>query len=169
VIDVQKHNECLGSEHRLCDLVQLIMITLFFVVWTADLALHFLFRASSVILNFTTFPLLLIPAVMTSSFGVYLISKSHNLVFGKQAIKDRVIDFNVYSWVRHPMYLGSLLFGLGFFFASLSLASLAVWVAFFFMYDKMTKHEESELMRILGNQYVAYKKRVPKWIPKIKK
>jgi protein-S-isoprenylcysteine O-methyltransferase Ste14 len=166
---VPKHVSGLGSEHRLCDLVQLVVISLFFAVWIADFALQFLLGASSVIIDFRVFPLLLIPAILTSAFGLYLGSKSHDLVFGKQAVKNEVIDCGVYSRVRHPMYLGALLFCLGFFFASLSIVSFLVWVSFFCMYDKMTKYEENELVRILGKKYVDYTKRVPKWFPRIKK
>lgn len=145
------------------------MLLLFLGVWTADLVLHFLSAGSSVLLEFTAFPLLLVPAALTFGLGVFLISKSHGLVFGKNAIKSDVIDCSVYSWVRHPMYLGALMLCLGFFFASLSLASLVVLVAFFFMYDKMTTFEENSLIQIVGNKYVAYKNRVGKWFPKLKK
>ena len=168
VVDVHEHRSGLGAEHRLCDTVQLVMIILFFGVWTADFASQVLFKTSSIILNFTTFPLLLIPAVLTSALGVYLASKSHDLVFGEKAVENGVIDCGVYSRVRHPMYLGALLLCLGFFLASLSMVSFLVWIAFFLMYEKMTRHEENELVRVIGSKYVEYKKRVPKWIPKLK-
>jgi protein-S-isoprenylcysteine O-methyltransferase Ste14 len=170
VVNVSKNGRSgLEAEHALCDRIQLVMLLLFFGVWTADLALHLLSTGSSVLLEFTVFPLLLIPTVLVSGFGVYLISKSHSLVFGKNAIKSDVIDCSVYSWVRHPMYLGALLFCLGFFFASLSIASFVVLIAFFFMYDKMTTFEENELIRVIGNKYVTYKNKVGKWFPKLKK
>lgn len=169
VVDVHEHRTGLGAEHRLCDAVQLVMFVLFFTVWTADFALYLLSTTSSVLLNFTVFPLLLIPAVLTSSLGVYLASKSHDLVFGDHDSEHEVIDCGVYSWVRHPMYLGALLLCLGFFLASLSMISFLVWIAFFFMYEKMTRYEEKELVRVFGNKYVEYKKRVPKWIPKLNK
>jgi protein-S-isoprenylcysteine O-methyltransferase Ste14 len=166
---MQKHNSGIGPEHRLCDLVQLIMLTLFFVIWIADLSLHLLGLPSSVLLQFVTFPLLVLPAIFTSGFGVYLVLNSHGMVFGKNAVKSEVIDFGVYSWIRHPMYLGSLMLCLGFFFASLSMVALAVLVVFFVAYDKMTEYEEQALVQKLGDEYVAYKTRVPKWFPKFKK
>jgi protein-S-isoprenylcysteine O-methyltransferase Ste14 len=170
VVNVSKNGRSgLEAEHALCDRIQLVMLLLFFGVWTADLALHLLSTGSSVLLEFTVFPLLLVPAVLTFGFGVYLISKSHSLVFGKNAIKSDVIACSVYSWVRHPMYLGALMLCLGFFFASLSLASFVILVAFFFVYDKMTAFEESSLIKIRGDKYVAYKNRVGKWFPKLKK
>jgi len=67
------------------------------------------------------------------------------------------------------MYLGILLFCLGFFFISPSLLSFGVWLAFFVLYDEMATYEEKNLIRILGEEYVAYQKRVPKWFPRIRR
>jgi len=43
-----------------------------------------------------------------------------------------------------------------------------VWIGFFVLYDKMVTYEEKDLIRILGEQYIAYQKRVPKWFPRIR-
>jgi protein-S-isoprenylcysteine O-methyltransferase Ste14 len=84
-------------------------------------------------------------------------------VFSQKELK--VIDSGVYGWVRHPMYLGGLLVFLGFAIATLSLLSLAVWIAFFVFLDRMATYEEKDLTRMLGQQYVEYQRRVHKWIP----
>jgi protein-S-isoprenylcysteine O-methyltransferase Ste14 len=65
------------------------------------------------------------------------------------------------------MYLGVLLNGLAFFFTSLSVLSLMVLIAFFIFYDRMATYEEKDLIRIFGKEYIAYQKRVPKWLPRI--
>lgn len=56
---------------------------------------------------------------------------------------------------------------LAFFFAIPSLLSLAVWIAFFIFFDKMATYEEKDLAKIVGQDYAAYKKRVPKWLPRL--
>ena len=66
------------------------------------------------------------------------------------------------------MYLGTLVFFLGFFFAIPSLLSLGILILFFILYDKMATYEENDLIRILGEEYVAYQKRVPKWFPRFR-
>ena len=66
------------------------------------------------------------------------------------------------------MYLGTLLFCLGFFLPSFSLLSLGVWIAFFILYNKMTKYEEVDLLRLLGKEYIEYQKRVLQWLPCIR-
>jgi protein-S-isoprenylcysteine O-methyltransferase Ste14 len=164
-----KNKVMLGSEHPLCDTVQSTMLILFFAVWGVDTLTHFTFRVSTVLAGLDSFPLLLFPAILSLSFGIYLALESHEAVFPETAGQPRLIDSGVYSWVRHPMYLGTLLFCLGFFFAIASLLSLGVLIVFFVFYDKMATYEEKDLIRVLGEAYIAYQKRVPKWYPRLQR
>jgi protein-S-isoprenylcysteine O-methyltransferase Ste14 len=100
-------------------------------------------------------------------FSLYLISKSHNAVLVKKTEKPRFIDSGIYSLVRHPMYLGILMFCLCFFFISSSLLSFGIWITFFIIYDRMATFEEKDLIRVLGKKYIDYQRRVLKWFPKI--
>ena len=155
----------LGSEFPYCNTIQLIMIIMFFVVWGLD---SFVYNCSTVLVGLIPLPLRLFLAILSLSIGVYLGAKSHKAVFGEAHGQPRLIDSGVYSWVRHPMYLGILMFCLGFFLSSLSLLSLGVWIGFFILYDKMATYEEKDLIRILGEKHIAYRKRVPKWFPRIR-
>lgn len=110
----------------------------------------------------------MLPSFLSLSFGIYLALKSHDAIFGETTGQSHLIDFGVYSWVRHPMYLGTLMFCLGFFFAISSLLSLGVWIVFFIVYDRMATYEEKDLIRILGEEYIAYRRRVRKWFPRPK-
>jgi len=89
--------------------------------------------------------------------------KAHNVVFSDHS---KLLDSGVYSWVRHPMYLGTLLVCLGFLWAIPSILALMIWIEFFLICDKMATYEENALKRILGEEYVAYQKRVSKWFPR---
>lgn len=155
----------LGSEHPLCDRIQTIMIFLFFIVWGFDTLSHFISRQSSVLINVLFIPLLILPAILCLFCSLYLIGKSHKMVFGEQNHHIHLINSGVYGFVRHPMYLGILLFCLSFLFFSLSLASLVIYIIFFFVYEKMTLYEEKDLIRILGKEYITYQNNVPKWFP----
>jgi protein-S-isoprenylcysteine O-methyltransferase Ste14 len=165
MVKIQKDRSGLGSEHPLCDSIQLVMLVLFFATLGVDGLAHFMFGVSTVLVEFTSFPLLLIPAIISLISGMYLLMKSHAAVFGENADKPQLFDSGVYSLVRHPMYLGTLLFCLGFFFAIPSLIPLVVWVAFFLFYDKMATYEENDLVQMFGADYIAYQKRVSKWFP----
>jgi protein-S-isoprenylcysteine O-methyltransferase Ste14 len=145
------------------------MISLFFVVWGADSLSLFIFNYSTVVAGLFSSPLLLIPALFFICFGLYLITKSHKAIFGKTTDKPTLINEGVYSWVRHPMYLGILLLCLGFFFMSLSLLSLGILIVLFILYDKMAAYEEKDLVKILGNDYSKYQNQVPKWFLRIRR
>jgi protein-S-isoprenylcysteine O-methyltransferase Ste14 len=70
-----------------------------------------------------------------------------------------------YTWTRNPMYLGivTMLFGLAIFFASI--AMLLAPAVFFAVIDRMVIPREEETMeRLFGQDYVAYKDRVRRWI-----
>lgn len=144
------------------------MIILFFVVWAIDSLSFFILRYSTVLACLISLPVLLVPAILSLGLGSYLIARSHKTVFGEITDQPTLADSGVHSWVRHPMYLGILLFCIGFFFSSSSLLSFGVWLAFFILYDKMATCEEKDLIRVLGEEYVAYQKRVPKWFPRLR-
>jgi protein-S-isoprenylcysteine O-methyltransferase Ste14 len=98
-------------------------------------------------------------------FGSYLVSKAHKAVLDEGHTQPKLVDSGVYAVVRHPMYLGTLLFCLSFLFISFSLLSIGIWIAFFIFYDRMSTYEERSLTQILGEEYIAYQKRVAKWFP----
>ena len=157
----------LGSEHPLCDSIQLIMLILFFVTWGIDSIGKVIFGVSTIFVEIVTLHLLLLPAIFSWSLGIYLALKSHEAIFGETAGQHMLNDTGVYSWVRHPMYLGTMLFCLGFLFIMPALFSFGVWIVFFIFYDKMATYEENDLVRILSEKYINYQKRVPRWLPKL--
>jgi protein-S-isoprenylcysteine O-methyltransferase Ste14 len=167
MISISETRSGLGSEHPLCDKIQLIMIILFLIVWGLDSLSYYIFGYSTVLVGLISFPLLILPAILFLVLSVYLVAKSHQIVFGRTENHPTLIDSGVYAWVRHPMYLGILLFCLSFFFLSPSLLSLGIWIAFFIIYDKMTIYEEKDLVKILGKEYISYQNRVSKWFPGI--
>ena len=157
----------LGSEHPLCDRIQLVMLLSFFIVWGIDSLSHFLYGYSTVILEAVIIPPLFIGTVLFLSLAFFLISKSHKAVLEQVHDPPKLVDTGVYTWVRHPMYLGTLLFCLAFLCITISLVSIGIWIAFFLFYDRMATYEEKSLIQILGEDYTAYQKRVSKWLPKI--
>ncbi len=141
---------------------------LYLVVWGIDTFSHFLFGISTVVVHLISFPPLIIPAILAFGYGYHFGKKSHDVVFDKTIKEAKLIDSGVFARVRHPMYFGMLLFFLGFFLISLSLASLVIWTAFFVFLDRMAAYEERDLMRVIGDEYLEYQKRVSKWLPRIR-
>jgi len=156
-----------GSEHPLCDRIQLVMLILFFAAWGIDSLSFFMFGYSTVIFEALAFPVLFTGTIVFLCLSFYLVSKSHKAVLEQVHDPPELVDSGVYAWVRHPMYLGILLFCLAFLFISVSLVSIVIWIGFFIFYDRMATYEEKSLIEILGESYIAYQKRVSKWFPRL--
>jgi protein-S-isoprenylcysteine O-methyltransferase Ste14 len=75
-----------------------------------------------------------------------------------------------YQFVRNPMLMGVflLLFGLGFAIKSLSLVVLFTPLFVLANVWELKKIEEPELVKRLGEDYVAYKQQTPMFIPKVR-
>lgn len=91
---------------------------------------------------------------VSSSFGAQLYSG------------HRLITHGPYAFVRHPMYLGILLTGLG------GLLLYRTWtfalvLATFLGLPERARHEEKALAAEFGEQWEAYRQRVPAWLPRL--
>jgi protein-S-isoprenylcysteine O-methyltransferase Ste14 len=108
--------------------------------------------------------------------GLFMISWSMITFFRK---KGTPVPFNPppklvlngpYAYMRNPMLTGLFitLFGCGIYFNSISLAF--IFTPFFIICNliEIKYIEEPELEKRLGKDYLEYKKKVPRFIPKIK-
>jgi protein-S-isoprenylcysteine O-methyltransferase Ste14 len=93
---------------------------------------------------------------------------AHEMVFGEERDEPGVIREGVYSFVRHPMYLGPILLYFGLFFSTFSLATLALFVVIVIFYDYIASYEEKLLISKFGEDYVQYQMEVGKWLPELK-
>lgn len=79
---------------------------------------------------------------------------------------DKLITSGPYSMCRNPLYFFSLLGGIGVGLCTeyLTLAAVII-VAFIGIYPVTIKREEERLLSIYGDEYRAYMKKVPRFIP----
>ena len=154
------HDPGLAPEHPYGDTIQLFMFLLFFGVWVLDSFLLDLIDLTGLV----PLPIRLASFLPLLALGAYLGLKSSFVVFGGTRVRE-LVRTGVYSWVRHPMYLGGLLFFLGFAVLTLSLPSLAVWFGMFVVYDRLAAYEEERLVQEVGGEYERYREEVPKWVP----
>ena len=150
----------LGAEHPLNDKVQAVFLVVYLVVWGLD---SFVFRFSTVLAGLVPVFVRIILAVISFVVAIYLAGKSHSAIFKKADGEPKLMTNGVYRWTRHPMYLAALLIILPFFFMTLSLLPLLVWIGLFVFLDRMATYEIRDLIRILGEQYLNYQRQVPKW------
>lgn len=75
----------------------------------------------------------------------------------------RFISGGTYALVRHPLYLFSLLYLWARPEMTLTNLVLNIWVTIYFLIGSI--HEERRLLREFGEDYDAYKARVPRMLP----
>lgn len=81
--------------------------------------------------------------------------------------KGELVTSGLYSVVRHPQYLGIILATLGFTFFEIEvrLVSLIAWIMLVFIYLWLARREETNLQEKHGEEFLAYKRRVPLILP----
>jgi len=99
----------------------------------------------------------------------YLAKAGLNIVFGEVREEPGVIRKGVFGIVRHPIYLGSILFYLGLLALNFSIIAGIIWVVIIIFYYFIAQHEEKLLVMKFGKEYEEYMREVPMLIPLIKR
>lgn len=152
----------LAGEHPWNDPVQVILIIIFLVVWIAD----------SFFLHITTFAAAGVPLLLRLSAGIlflclwfYLVKIALNIVFVQTRQVPSVIRMGPFAYVRHPIYLASILLYVGLSVMTFSIASFFMTAVAAVWYNFAAAYEEKLLLNKYGKDYSEYMKKVPRWIP----
>jgi protein-S-isoprenylcysteine O-methyltransferase Ste14 len=164
--NIKKHKDRqdLSGEHTLGDIGQIILLVIFLAAWISD---SFFFKYSTFICNYIPLYLRIILSAIVFFFSGYLAKSGLKIVFGEIREKPSLIRKGVFNKVRHPIYLGSILFYLGLIILIPSIISMVVWIVIIIFYYYISIYEEKILTQEFGHEYEQYKKEVPMWIPKI--
>jgi protein-S-isoprenylcysteine O-methyltransferase Ste14 len=149
-------HKLLGDEHPLSDRVQLILMIIFIMIWILD---SFFFKLF--LLNFAPFVVRLGLGLVIAALGANFTQQSHKLVL--ETDEPKLVDWNVYSITRHPMYLGIMLIELGLILVTSSMISFTFWIMIFIIYNRFAAFEENSLIDNLGEEYKEYQRRVRRW------
>lgn len=155
--------EDLVGEHPFGDAGQIIFLIGFLILWVLD---SFVFRFSTFLAEAVPLIIRLVLAGLILAVGFYLGKKSMRIVFTEKRDSPQVIKKELYSYLRHPMYLAMILFYVALILATLSLLSLALGIFIFLFYNYIAAFEEKLLEKKLGQDYVEYKNKVPRWFPR---
>ncbi len=80
---------------------------------------------------------------------------------------QRLVSYGIFAWMRNPLYVGNFLIWIGFTVVSGVLWFLpAVLLIFALEYTFIVRYEEGVLESIFGSEYLAYKERTPRWLPR---
>ena len=80
--------------------------------------------------------------------------------------KEEIVIKGVYSYVRHPQYLGLILVTLGWLVHWPTIPTAAMWPIIVIMYYRLARKEEKEMEERFGDRYLLYKENVPMFVPK---
>ncbi len=156
--------EDIAGEYRWGDAGQLFLALVFIAGMLIDLfLLKIQFPFHEVI------PFYIRVLVVASLFVIsgYLAKSGLKIVFGEKRERLMVIRSGVFSFVRHPIYLGSILLFLGFTILSLSIVAGILWIIIVIFYFFLSWYEERLLINKIGKEYEQYMKEVPMFIPRI--
>ena len=160
--DLQNLKEKDG-EHPLGDAGQLIALVVFAIVWLAD---SFFLQKTTLLAGYFLLYQRLAVLIICAGIALYLFKSGH-VVVGGDMRPDRVVATGAFQYIRHPLYLGSLLFYFGFSFATGSVACFALFLIMVVFYNYIATYEEKLMVAKLGNDYVDYMKNTNKWFPSI--
>ena len=72
----------------------------------------------------------------------------------------------IYSYIRHPQYIGFVLVMFGFLLQWPTLVTLAMFPVLTIMYVRLARSEEREALASYGDAYKTYMSQVPAFIPR---
>lgn len=155
------YDHLLGKESPHNHIIQLTCLIVFIIIWVLD---SFVFKFSVGIASYVSLWIRLIMALALILIGITIMRSAEKMLFHVK--KSGVIDVGLFAYVRHPLYLGTLLIYLGFVLGSFSILSFVTYIFIFFVYNQLAIFEEKDLERVFGEEYLQYKKRGSRWIPR---
>jgi protein-S-isoprenylcysteine O-methyltransferase Ste14 len=152
-----------NGEHPFGDAGQLILLGLFLIIWVGD---SFILRKSTFLSNYMPLYVRLVVLGFTLIMAVFLFRSGH-IVVSQEQRPNRVVITGAFRYVRHPLYLASILVYLGLTVSTASLFSFIFLVVIWIFHNYIASYEEKLLEVKFGEEYMKYKKRTGKWVLRI--
>ena len=137
----------LAGENVFGDIGQVILLIIFLSLWIAD---SFFIKYSVLASDYFSLYIRIPLAIIVLSIAIYLAKRGLTIVFAEVREVPMVIRKGVFSIVRHPIYLGAILFYTALLIFSFSLAAAFVWACIILFYFYLCKYEEKLLIKIFG-------------------
>lgn len=149
------------GEHPFGDAGQLMLLAAYLAVWVAD---SFFLRISTFLSEYLPLYLRLPVSGLCFATATLLVSSGH-VVVSRTHRPWGLLTTGAFRYVRHPLYLASLLTYLGLTVATASLFSLVLFAGIFQFHNYIASYEEKLLETRLGQAYRDYRARTGKWVP----
>ncbi len=153
------------GEHPLGDAGQLILFGVFLITWILD---SFVLRCSTFFASSISLVMRLMFLVTALVVAFFLFKSGHVAVIEEQR-PSRIISTGAFGYVRHPLYLGSILVYLGLAVSTMSLFCLALLVVIVLFYNTIAAYEEKMMEAKFGQAYTAYQLNTGRWLPRFGK
>jgi protein-S-isoprenylcysteine O-methyltransferase Ste14 len=98
--------------------------------------------------------------------GFILISVAWRILYNAQQTNAMAVT-GIYSYVRHPQYVGFILVMFGFLLQWPTLLTLVMFPVLVYMYVKLARTEEREALAAFGDAYRQYMAEVPGFFPRL--
>jgi len=99
--------------------------------------------------------------------GFILLSAAWKVLYEAQRTKT-LATTGPYAYVRHPQYGGFILIMLGFLFQWPTLITLIMFPILVFMYVRLARHEERDVLTEFGETYRRYMLVTPAFLPRLR-
>jgi protein-S-isoprenylcysteine O-methyltransferase Ste14 len=98
--------------------------------------------------------------------GFIVISTAWRVLYLAQKA-NALATTGIYSYVRHPQYVGFILVMFGFLLQWPTLLTLAMFPVLVYMYVRLARAEERESLAAFGDAYRRYMAEVPGFLPRL--
>ncbi|RJQ52428.1 MAG: isoprenylcysteine carboxylmethyltransferase family protein [Nitrospiraceae bacterium] len=83
--------------------------------------------------------------------------------------KGKLVTGGPYAYVRHPQYSGLFIIMIGMLIQWPTIITALMFPVLVFVYYRLSKREESEMINMFGNDYKRYMEETPMFVPKLRK
>ncbi len=98
--------------------------------------------------------------------GFMIMWKAWKLIHGA---KGELVTEGPYSYVRHPQYAGLFIIMIGMLIQWPTIITALMFPVLVFAYYRLSKREESDIIKMFGDEYKRYIEKTPMFIPRLKK
>ena len=124
--------------------------------WSFELPWASLLQSAGAVVLFLSFALV--------TWCAYLVER---FVYSKTPSERRLLQLGPYRYVRHPLYFGFFLFGVG---LLLIAQNYVMFLSIVLLTDlRYAKKEEAELIQIYGEAYREYRRRTGAFVPRFRR
>ncbi|PKM53505.1 MAG: isoprenylcysteine carboxylmethyltransferase family protein [Firmicutes bacterium HGW-Firmicutes-5] len=107
--------------------------------------------------------------IACGTIGIFLIMNGwyniYNKYWSRETGKGTLVETGIYKYIRHPQYTGLLLLSFGMMVEWATLPLLILYPVMVFMYVRLAKKEEQDMITEFGTDYQNYMKRTTMFIP----